>query len=299
MRQTLGGKITQLRQESGVCSDLSPLKRHHRVAHLAYNLVVPAHSGHSGHVEICPSARCRPPPVDDVAADERSAVGCARVNHRPASSANPRLPVCTLPSSVNASAVRLLGCPIHEPRLCGAGPGQPRRPLGRTQGRFNAGTTRWPNRFSPPSSASSSTHARGRRGPDFDAASSSTSKRVITPAGCTRRSATSAPLNTKLSTTTPTVRRHNLRATCPSNRITATLLAEGGGQSIPGSASCTRTFAICGHRSPESAEECQRAVTGRAGGGLSRPQLAIQATRPTPPLCLGYERSVPTTVSTA
>jgi len=79
----------------------------------------------------------------------------------------------------------------------------------RSGARANAGTTRWPSRSSPPSSASSSTRARGRRGPDSDAPSSSTSRAGTTRAGCTRRSATSAPLNTKLSTTTPTVRRHN------------------------------------------------------------------------------------------
>ena len=46
-------------------------------------------------------------------------------------------------------------------------------------------------------------------GPDFDAGSSSTSRVGTTPAGCTRRSATSVPLNTNLSTTTPTFRRRN------------------------------------------------------------------------------------------
>ena len=49
----------------------------------------------------------------------------------------------------------------------------------------------------------------GRRGPDFGARSSSTSRAGTTSADCTGRSATSVPPNTKLSTTTPTVRRHN------------------------------------------------------------------------------------------
>ena len=79
----------------------------------------------------------------------------------------------------------------------------------RSGARANAGTTWWPNRFSPPSSASSSTRVRGQRGQAFDAVSSSTSRAGTTPVGCTRRSATSALPNTKHDFTTPTVRRHN------------------------------------------------------------------------------------------
>ncbi len=75
--------------------------------------------------------------------------------------------------------------------------------------RANVGTTRWPNRFSPPSSANSSTPVPGRQEWDFAVAYSSTSRAGTTPAGCTRRSATSVPPNTKLLTTTPTVRRHD------------------------------------------------------------------------------------------
>ena len=75
--------------------------------------------------------------------------------------------------------------------------------------RGDAGTTRSPKASSPPSTASSSTPAPGPLEPDFDAVSSNTSKAGTTRAGCTRRSATSVLPNTKLSTTTPTVRRHN------------------------------------------------------------------------------------------
>ena len=73
----------------------------------------------------------------------------------------------------------------------------------------NAGITPWPNRFSPPSSVNSSTVARGPREQVYTAPFSRTSKAGTTPAGCTRRSVTSVPLNTKLPTTTPTLRRHN------------------------------------------------------------------------------------------
>ncbi len=79
----------------------------------------------------------------------------------------------------------------------------------RSGARANAGTTRSPNRSSPPSSASSSTRVHGQHGPDFDMGSSSTSRAGTTPAGCTRRSATSVPHNTKLSIIAPTFRRHN------------------------------------------------------------------------------------------
>ena len=100
------------------------------------------------------------------------------------------------------------GLSIYERRLRRAGPGQRRR-RSRSVARASAGTTRWPRTSSPPSSANSSIPAHGRREPDFDAPSSSTSRAGTTRAGSIRRSATSVPLNTKLSTTTPTVRRHN------------------------------------------------------------------------------------------
>ena len=100
------------------------------------------------------------------------------------------------------------GLSIHEPGLRRPRSRQP-RPSSRSDAGANAGTTRWPRASSPPSSASSSTRVPGRRGADFGAPSSSTSRAGTTPAGCTRRSATSAPLNTKLSTTTPSVGRHN------------------------------------------------------------------------------------------
>ena len=86
---------------------------------------------------------------------------------------------------------------------------EPMASCSRLEGRVNAGTTRWLNHFSPPSNESSSTRKHGRRGTDSDALYSSTSKAGTTPAGCTRRLDTSAPLNTKQSTTTPTLRRHN------------------------------------------------------------------------------------------
>ncbi len=73
----------------------------------------------------------------------------------------------------------------------------------------DAGTTRWPNRSSPPSSASSSTPGPGRQEPGSDARSSSTSRVGTTPAGCTRASATSARSSTKHDSTPPTLRRHN------------------------------------------------------------------------------------------
>ncbi len=68
-------------------------------------------------------------------------------------------------------------------------------------------------------------HALGRRGRDSDALSSNTSKAGTTRAGCTPRSVTSARHDTKLSTTTPTFRRHNqhkqpVRRTGSSPRIT-------------------------------------------------------------------------------
>jgi len=63
--------------------------------------------------------------------------------------------------------------------------------------------------FSPPSNESSSMRARGPRESDFAALSSSTSRAGTTRAGCTRPLATSVPLSMKLSTATPTVRRHN------------------------------------------------------------------------------------------
>ncbi len=75
--------------------------------------------------------------------------------------------------------------------------------------RASAGTTRSPSRSLRPSSANSSRPEHGRREPDYDAPSSSTSKVGTTRAGCTPRSAISAPRNTRLSTSTPTVRRHN------------------------------------------------------------------------------------------
>ena len=88
------------------------------------------------------------------------------------------------------------------------GPRQRRRPLGRTQGRV-LGQRGRRVRSSPPSSASSSTPAPGRHGTGLRRAVFEYIEGCTTPAACTRRSATSAPLNTKLSTTTPTLRRHN------------------------------------------------------------------------------------------
>ncbi len=79
----------------------------------------------------------------------------------------------------------------------------------RSDARASAGTTRWPRAFFATIKRELIDTGRGRRRPDSDAPSSNTSRAGTTPAGCTRRSATSVRLNTKLSTTTPTVRRHN------------------------------------------------------------------------------------------
>jgi len=62
--------------------------------------------------------------------------------------------------------------------------------------------------FSPPSSASSSTHGPGRRVPVSTVPCSTTSRVGTTHAGCTVHSTTAALLNGKTSTTTPTVKRH-------------------------------------------------------------------------------------------
>ena len=79
----------------------------------------------------------------------------------------------------------------------------------RSGGRASAGTTPWPSPSLPPSNANSSTFGPGPPDQDFTEPSSNTSRVGTTPAGCTRRSATSARASTKCSTTTPTVRRHN------------------------------------------------------------------------------------------
>ena len=60
----------------------------------------------------------------------------------------------------------------------------------RSVARASAGTTPWPNRSSPPSSASSSTRGHGRHARDCTLRSSSTSRVGTTPGGCTARSAT-------------------------------------------------------------------------------------------------------------
>ena len=60
----------------------------------------------------------------------------------------------------------------------------------RSDARASAGTTLWRNHFSQPSSASSSTPARGRREPAFAARCSSTSRAGTTRVVCIRLSAT-------------------------------------------------------------------------------------------------------------
>ena len=63
----------------------------------------------------------------------------------------------------------------------------------RSGGRASAWTTPWPGPSLPPSNANSSTFGPGPPDQDFTEPSSNTSRVGTTPAGCTRRSATSEP----------------------------------------------------------------------------------------------------------
>ena len=103
------GKVTQLRQASGVCSARAPLRRHHRLAHLATASSF-RRTGPQRARRVCRPARCRPPPGGRCGRSVVRSGLCPGRRSRPGSSANPRLPVRMLPSSVNASALRLLGC---------------------------------------------------------------------------------------------------------------------------------------------------------------------------------------------